>query len=196
IPLGPCTLQAAPVPGSRGWSQPLPSSCPPAPPQLQIGDGESQVTAIANDSLSIHCHATGVPLPQIRWLKDGRLLGAGDGVVVSEDGSTLLIARVGLGHQGLYVCQGSSRAGGAQAEVQIRVQVPPNIEPSAVDVAVLENSTASLECLATGVPAPDIAWYKGSEQLVTSLGRMLSRDRKRLEIPRAHLSDAGSYRCV
>lgn len=110
------------------------------------------------------------------------------------------------------------------------VAVPPNIEPSEVDLAVLENSTVSLECLATGVPAPgepvptlelpwgcpwcvppcchhapyisspsfpaDISWYKGNEQLVTSLGRILSRDRKRLEIPRARLPDAGSYRCV
>lgn len=111
-----------------------------------------------------------------------------------------------------------------------RVAVPPNIEPSEVDLAVLENSTASLECLATGVPAPgepvpslqlpwgcprcvspcclhapcisspsfpaDISWYKGNEQLVNTPGRILSRDGKRLEIPRAHLSDAGSYRCV
>lgn len=34
------------------------------------------------------------------------------------------------------------------------VAVPPNIEPSAVDLAILENSTASLQCLASGLPAP------------------------------------------
>lgn len=42
--------------------------------------------------------------------------------MVSEDGRTLLIARVGLGHEGLYVCQGSNWAGVAQAEVQVLVQ--------------------------------------------------------------------------
>ncbi|XP_050570610.1 hemicentin-2 [Cygnus atratus] len=251
-----------------------------APPQLLIGDGESHMTAVANDSLRIHCRASGVPMPRIRWLKDGRPLGTEDSIVVSEDGGTLLISHVGLAHQGLYACQGSSRAGGAQVQVWVSVQarplvsiaegdavtvalrqpvtlrcqatgtppprlgwrkdgvplpatsslfqiekadltdegvytcvaanpagedkqdvmlkvlVPPNIEPSEVDLAVLENSTVSLECLATGVPAPDISWYKGNEQLVTSPGRILSRDRKRLEIPRAHLPDAGSYRCV
>ncbi|XP_040387830.1 hemicentin-2 isoform X3 [Cygnus olor] len=251
-----------------------------APPQLLIGDGESHMTAVANNSLRIHCRASGVPMPRIRWLKDGRPLGTEDSIVVSEDGGTLLISHVGLAHQGLYVCQGSSRAGGAQVQVWVSVQarpsvsiaegdavtvalrqpvtlrcqatgtppprlgwrkdgvplpatsslfqiekadltdegvytcvaanpagedkqdvmlkvlVPPNIEPSEVDLAVLENSTVSLECLATGVPAPDISWYKGNEQLVTSPGRILSRDRKRLEIPRARLPDAGSYRCV
>ncbi|KAM6372038.1 LOW QUALITY PROTEIN: hemicentin-2 [Pluvialis apricaria] len=167
-----------------------------APPQLLIGDGESHLTAVANDSLRIHCRATGIPTPRVQWLKDGHPLGEWDGAVVSEDGGTLLIARVGLGHEGLYVCQGSNWAGVAQAEVQVLVQVPPNIEPSAVDLAILENSTASLQCLASGLPAPDIAWYKGHEKLLAGPGRTLSRDGKHLEIQRAQLSDAGSYRCV
>ncbi|NXD74922.1 HMCN2 protein, partial [Halcyon senegalensis] len=167
-----------------------------APPRLLIGDGESHLMAVTNDSLRIPCRATGSPTPQIRWLKDGHPLGEQDGVMVSDDGGILLIARVGLGHEGLYICQGSNWAGVAQAEVQVSVQEPPSIEPSAVDLAVLENSTVSLECLASGLPAPDIAWYKGDEQLLAGPGRTLSRDGKLLEIQSAQLSDAGSYRCV
>ncbi|NWW54744.1 HMCN2 protein, partial [Pedionomus torquatus] len=124
------------------------------PPQLQIGDGESPLTAVANDSLRIHCRAMGIPTPRIRWLKDGHPLGERDGVVVSEDGGTLLITHVGLGHEGLYICQGSNSAGVSQAEVQVLVQVPPNIKPSKVDVIVLENHTVSLQCRASGLPAP------------------------------------------
>ncbi|NWX81309.1 HMCN2 protein, partial [Alca torda] len=167
-----------------------------APPQLLIGDGESPLTAVANDSLRIHCRAMGIPTPRIQWLKDGHPLGEQDGAVVSEDGRTLLIAHVGLGHEGLYTCQGSNWAGVAQAEVQVLVQVPPNIEPSAVELDILENGTASLQCLASGLPAPDITWYKGREQLLAGPGQTLSRDGKHLEIHRAQLSDAGSYRCV
>ncbi|NXI56338.1 HMCN2 protein, partial [Chloroceryle aenea] len=167
-----------------------------APPQLLIGDGESHLMVVANDSLRISCRATGVPTPQIQWLKDGHPLGERDGVMVSDDGGTLLIARLGLGHEGLYICQGSNWAGVAQEEVQVSVQEPPNIEPSLVDLAVLENRTVSLECLASGLPAPDIAWYKEDEQLSAGPGRTLSRDGKLLEIQRAQLSDAGRYRCV
>ncbi|GAB0198482.1 hemicentin-2 [Grus japonensis] len=183
------------VQGSKSGPS-LKSLFPPAPPQLLIGDGESHLTAVTNNSLRIHCRATGMPTPRIQWLKDGHPLSEQDGVVVSEDGGTLLIIRVGLGHEGLYVCQGSNWAGVAQAEVQVSVQMPPNIEPSVVDLAVLENSTVSLECLASGLPAPDITWYKGHEQLLAGLGRTLSRDGKHLEIQHAQLSDAGSYHCV
>ncbi|NXU40299.1 HMCN2 protein, partial [Drymodes brunneopygia] len=167
-----------------------------APPQLWIEDGESHLAATANTSLRIRCHAMGVPPPQMQWLKDGHPLDGQDGVVVAEDGGTLLITRVGLGHEGLYICQGSNWAGMAQAEVQVSVHVPPNIEPSAVDLTIPENGAASLECLASGLPAPDITWYKGHEQLSAGAGLTLSRDGKRLQIPRARPSDAGSYRCV
>ncbi|KAM7033975.1 hemicentin-2 [Acridotheres tristis] len=167
-----------------------------APPQLWIGDGERHLAAVANTSLRIQCHATGIPPPQIQWLKDGHPLDGQEGVLLSEDGGTLLVTRVGLGHQGLYICQGSNWAGLAQAEVQVSVHVPPNIEPSAVDLAIPENSMASLECLASGLPAPDITWYKGQEQLWPGEGLTVSRDGKLLQIPRARLSHAGSYRCV
>ncbi|NXK32134.1 HMCN2 protein, partial [Piprites chloris] len=167
-----------------------------APPQLWIGDGESHLVAVANTSLRIHCYAMGTPPPQIQWLKDGHPLGEEDSVVMSEDGGTLLIPRVGLGHEGLYICQGSNWAGLAQAEVQVLVHVPPNIEPSPVDLAIPENGTASLECLASGLPAPHITWYKGHEELLAGPGQTLSRDGKLLEFQRAQLSDAGRYRCV
>lgn len=70
VPRGSCTLQALgcshiPVPGSEGGPT-LRSPFPSAPPQLLIGDGESHLTAVANDSLRIHCRATGIPTPQIQ----------------------------------------------------------------------------------------------------------------------------------
>ncbi|KAM8995979.1 hemicentin-2 isoform 2-T2 [Ara ararauna] len=166
------------------------------PPQMLIDDGESHLTAVTNNSLRIHCRAMGIPPPQIQWLKDGYPLQEQDGVMVSEDGGTLLITRVGLDHEGLYICQGSNQAGVAEAEVQVLVQVPPNIEPSAVDLVILENSTVSLECLASGLPAPDITWYKEHEQLSEGPGMKVSMDGKLLEIQSAQLSDTGSYHCV
>ncbi|KAM9594340.1 hemicentin-2 isoform 4-T4 [Morphnus guianensis] len=199
-----------------------------APPQLLIGDGESHLTAVANDSLRIHCRAVGIPTPRIQWLKDGHPLGEQDGAVVSEDGGTLLITRVGLSHEGVYICQGSSRAGVAQAEVQVSVQVrwtwpfwrtarcPWSAWPQGCLLPVSQSSPSALAHMPLGLSLgplgersgsitpyssapcfpPDIAWYKGHEQLLAGPNWTLSRDGKRLEIRHAQLSDAGSYRCV
>lgn len=64
----PSELLAAPVPGSQGCSQPAVPFFPffPAPPKLLIGDGESHLTAVANESLRIRCRASGVPVPRIQ----------------------------------------------------------------------------------------------------------------------------------
>uniref|UniRef100_A0A8C8B466 Ig-like domain-containing protein n=1 Tax=Otus sunia TaxID=257818 RepID=A0A8C8B466_9STRI len=70
IPTGSCTLQAPgcshfAVPGSEGGPS-LRSPLSPVPPQLLIGDGESHLTAVTNNSLRIHCRATGIPSPRIQ----------------------------------------------------------------------------------------------------------------------------------
>uniref|UniRef100_A0A8B9GLL1 Ig-like domain-containing protein n=1 Tax=Amazona collaria TaxID=241587 RepID=A0A8B9GLL1_9PSIT len=70
VPQGSCPRQALggsriPVPGSEG--DPRLTSCfPPVPPQMLIGDGESHLTAVTNDSLRIHCRAMGIPPARIQ----------------------------------------------------------------------------------------------------------------------------------
>lgn len=50
-------------------------------------------------------------------------------------------------------CAGPHRAGD-WGRWGSRLAVPPSIEPSVVDLSVLENGTVALECLASGLPAP------------------------------------------
>ncbi|NXY79813.1 HMCN2 protein, partial [Glareola pratincola] len=170
-----------------------------APPQLLIGDGESPLTAVANDSLRIHCRAMGIPTPRIQWLKDGRPLGEQDGAVVSEDGGTLLITRVGLGHEGLYVCQGSNWAGVAQAEVQVLVQALPRIRGSSKaprKVSVIKAGETVLECEAVGTPLPTVTWVKDGQPVVGGDGILLTEEGRQLRIPRAEVAHAGHYTCL
>ncbi|XP_074702115.1 hemicentin-2-like [Strix aluco] len=168
------------------------------PPQLLIGDGESHLTAVANNSLRIHCRAMGIPSPRIQWLKDGHPLGERDRVVVSEDGGTLLITRVGLSHEGLYVCQGSNHAGVAQAEVQVSVQVPPSFssaEPA--NVSMLEGQSLRLACECHGIPFPTLSWQKDGRPLSTQPGspKLVSMGGSMLYIEKVQLVDKGTYTC-
>ncbi|KAG6933992.1 hemicentin 2, partial [Chelydra serpentina] len=98
--------------------------------------------------------------------------------------------------EGVYSCVATNAAGEGRRDVRLKVLVPPNIEPGEVNQTVPENFPASFECLASGMPTPNVSWYKGPRLLSASPGFVLSGDGRHLRIERAQVSDAGSYRCV
>uniref|UniRef100_A0A8C6W1G7 Hemicentin 2 n=1 Tax=Nannospalax galili TaxID=1026970 RepID=A0A8C6W1G7_NANGA len=101
-----------------------------------------------------------------------------------------------LRDEGIYTCVATNLAGESNRDVALKVLVPPNIEPGPVNKAVLENASVTLECLASGVPPPDVSWFKGRQPISTQIGTSVSADGRVLRIERAQLSHAGSYRCV
>uniref|UniRef100_F1S0Y1 Hemicentin-2 n=1 Tax=Sus scrofa TaxID=9823 RepID=F1S0Y1_PIG len=106
------------------------------------------------------------------------------------------IEKVDLRDEGIYTCVATNLAGESRRDVALKVLVPPNIEPGLVNKAVLENASITLECLASGVPPPDISWFKGHQPVSARKGVTVSADGRVLLIERARFSDAGSYRCV
>ncbi|KAF4016760.1 hypothetical protein G4228_008189 [Cervus hanglu yarkandensis] len=150
--------------------------------------GSENITAPFLQPVTLRCAGTGVPTPSLRWWKDGAALAA--------SGGSLQIEKVDLKDEGIYTCVATNLAGESRRDVTLRVLVPPNIEPDLVNKAVLENASVTLECLASGVPPPDISWFKGRQPVSARDRVMVSIDGRILLIEQAQLSDAGSYRCV
>ncbi|XP_007942419.2 hemicentin-2 [Orycteropus afer afer] len=156
-------------------------------PSVDIIGGENITTPFLQP-VTLQCVGTGVPVPSLRWWKDG--------VALTALGGNLQIEKVDLKDEGIYTCAATNLAGESKRDLALKVLVPPNIEPGPVNKAVLENASVTLECLASGVPPPDISWFKGHQPVSARAGVTLSADGKVLHIQRAQLSDAGSYRCV
>ncbi|KAM9722140.1 hemicentin-2 isoform 3-T3 [Dama dama] len=156
-------------------------------PSVVIVGGEN-ITAPFLQPVALRCAGTGVPTPSLRWWKDGAALAA--------SGGSLQIEKVDLKDEGTYTCVATNLAGESRRDVTLKVLVPPNIEPGLVNKAVLENASVTLECLASGVPPPDISWFKGRQPVSARDRVMVSIDGRILLIEQAQLSDAGSYRCV
>ncbi|VTJ68807.1 Hypothetical predicted protein [Marmota monax] len=156
-------------------------------PSVSILGGEN-VTALFLQPVALQCVGAGVPPPSLRWWKDG--------VALATSGGSLQIEKVDLRDEGVYSCTATNLAGESQGDVALKVLVPPSIEPGPVNKAVLENASVTLECLASGVPPPDVSWFKGRQPLSSRTGVTVSADGRALLIERARLSDAGSYRCV
>ncbi|XP_046530474.1 hemicentin-2 isoform X1 [Equus quagga] len=150
--------------------------------------GDENITAPFLQPVTLQCAGTGVPTPSLSWWKDG--------VALAASGGNLQIEKVDLRDEGVYTCAGTNLAGESKRDVSLKVLVPPNIEPGAVNKAVLENASVTLECLASGVPPPDISWFKGRQPVSAQKGVTVSADGRVLLIERAQFSDAGSYRCV
>ncbi|XP_032334547.1 hemicentin-2 isoform X3 [Camelus ferus] len=156
-------------------------------PSVVIIGGEN-ITAPFLQPVTLRCAGTGVPTPSLRWWKDG--------VALAASGGNLQIEKVDLRDEGIYTCVATNLAGERKRDVALKVLVPPNIEPGPVNKAVLENASVTLECLASGVPSPDISWFKGRQPLSARKGVTVSADGRALRIEQARFSDAGSYRCV
>ena len=84
--------------------------------------------------------------------------------------------------------------------------VAVSITQSPVDTSVNRESSVNLTCTATGVPTPNIMWYKqlnnGTLQLISGTGAYsisaVTSDvnrTSRLTIPNAAVSDTGNYLC-
>ncbi|XP_030391159.1 hemicentin-2 isoform X3 [Gopherus evgoodei] len=156
-------------------------------PSVRVVGGEELSVAFRH-SVAVQCLATGIPVPSLSWWKDG--------IALQGTGSLLQIEKVDVVDEGVYSCVATNPAGEGRRDVRLKVLVPPNIEPGEVNQTVPETFPASFECLASGMPTPNVSWYKGPRLLSASPGLVLSGDGRRLQIERAQISDAGSYRCV
>ncbi|XP_064420214.1 hemicentin-2 [Latimeria chalumnae] len=159
------------------------------PPQLLIGGESGHVTVTMDSPLELTCLATGNPAPSIRWLKNNQPIRELDGAQISEDGSKLLIVRTNPGDSGSYVCKVSNDAGETEQMFDVSVQVPPAVRIIGdKDVSVVIRHAVTLQCAATGIPTPDITWFKDGQSLLTT-----SID---LQIDRVALTDEGIYSCI
>ena len=84
---------------------------------------------------------------------------------------------------------------------KFHVAVPPRIDTSLVsrsNLSVIVDRSIAIDCPVTGIPLPDIVWFKDGQQLATNQNddiRVVSRG-QRLEVNNADLGDAGEYKCL
>uniref|UniRef100_A0A8C6YM76 Hemicentin 1 n=1 Tax=Nothoprocta perdicaria TaxID=30464 RepID=A0A8C6YM76_NOTPE len=167
------------------------------PPHINGSDQPEELSVVVNNPLELLCISTGIPVPKISWMKDGRPLLQNDNVHVLR-GEVLRITSAQVEDTGRYTCLASSPAGDDDKEYLVRVHVPPNIAGTSgpQDLTVLQNRQVTLECKSDAVPPPTISWLKDGELLEgTPRVRILSNGRY-LQINNAALSDTASYTCV
>uniref|UniRef100_H2YT90 Ig-like domain-containing protein n=1 Tax=Ciona savignyi TaxID=51511 RepID=H2YT90_CIOSA len=157
---------------------------------------------VEGNRAELACVATGIPLPRVTWLKDGRPKKSDQHWEIGDVGikQRLHILSAQLSHVGNYWCEATNVAGKSRKDYRLDVIVPPTIRGSGdvTKVSVVLNNDITMECNVEGIPTPTIEWRKGG-QLVSTLrsGEYdISAGGSRLTVSNALESDAGRYQCV
>ncbi|XP_022258613.1 Down syndrome cell adhesion molecule-like protein Dscam2, partial [Limulus polyphemus] len=125
-------------------------------------------------SLSLKCSASGNPLPQITWTRDGTAvpeayhIRVGDYVSGTNTvNSYINISTVSVQDGATYACIATNGAGQAYHSERVDVYGPPFVRPMA-NHTVLGGGTAIFHCPVSGYPLKEIIWKKG-ENIISVL---------------------------
>ncbi|NXC61674.1 HMCN1 protein, partial [Aleadryas rufinucha] len=168
------------------------------PPSIIGADSPGEVAVILNQEIRLECRATGFPVPDIHWFKDGRPLFLGDpNVELLDRNQVLHIKSARRVDKGRYQCSATNTAGKQVKEVRLIVHVPPSIKGGNIttEVSVLLNNLINLECETKGIPVPTITWYKDGQRVISSPQALYVDRGQLLQIPRAQVSDSARYSC-
>ncbi|KAL3866522.1 hypothetical protein ACJMK2_043815, partial [Sinanodonta woodiana] len=148
---------------------------------------EINITAVEGETAVLPCSVNSLSNYKVLWTTaDTFILTLEDRRIIDDDRFSverpfikdwnLHIRKVTYNDTGKYICQINTTPVKTKV-VSLTVYVPPRIieEYSSKDVSVRENEKVTLTCNATGVPPPEITWYKISNGLS-------NQDRARVQI--------------
>ncbi|XP_036834633.1 hemicentin-1 isoform X2 [Oncorhynchus mykiss] len=169
------------------------------PPSIS---GQTQVpenvSVVVNNPVALTCEASGIPLPAITWLKDGRPIRASSSVRVLSGGRSLRLMHAAVEDAGRYSCIVSNTAGEERKNFDLDILVPPSIvdEGTVQDAKVKEKHNVTLTCEVAGNPVPEITWLKDGQSLGTDRRHQVLSHGRYLQISGAQVDDTGRYSCL
>ncbi|XP_045428738.1 MAM domain-containing glycosylphosphatidylinositol anchor protein 1 isoform X3 [Pipistrellus kuhlii] len=177
------------------------------PPTISVPKGRAVVTVREGSPAELQCEVRGKPRPPVLWSrvdKEAALLPSGLPVEETADGK-LRLERVSRDMSGTYRCQ-TARYNGfnvrpREAQVQLNVQFPPEVEPGSQDVRQALGRPVLLRCsLLRGSPqriASAVWRFKG--QLLppppAAPGAGEPSDHSELRLDAVTRDSSGSYEC-
>lgn len=145
---------------------------------------------------------TGIPTPEIQWLKDGKPLHESSNIAISgDDGKghfSVIIRNIKEENVGTYKCIASNSAGKAEVEGKLSIKdEPPKFLKEIGDREAKKGDTIIYEVRLSGYPLPEVIWLKQNVPLTASDHYKISHkdDIFKLEIHGLNIDDIGTYTC-
>uniref|UniRef100_A0A8B9SMW0 Hemicentin 1 n=1 Tax=Anas platyrhynchos TaxID=8839 RepID=A0A8B9SMW0_ANAPL len=154
------------------------------PPRVVISPKNQTFTE--GSEVSIRCSATGYPKPTVVWTHNEMLTPEG----------TLIIKKAIPKDEGVYGCLASNSAGTEKQTSTLTYIEGPTLTVVQSEILVALGDTTIMECKTTGIPHPQVKWFKGDLELRPSAFLIIDSHRGLLKIQETQDLDAGDYTCV
>lgn len=143
------------------------------------------------------------PMPEVIWSKDGEPLAPSDRVLMTCDGKKvgLSINPAEVTDAGDYTCLLANPLGEDQTKACVsvrKVYQAPVFQQRIMDLQELPNNDAKFAYKLSGIPSPDVTWYKNNEPISDGLKYKIKSegDIGCLYVKNCTPQDAGTYKCV
>ncbi|XP_061016921.1 hemicentin-1 isoform X2 [Dama dama] len=163
------------------------------------GSHPTEIIVTRGKSISLECEVEGIPQPTVSWMKDGRPLTKGRGMEIMDEGRVVQLKNVHVSDTGRYVCVAMNIAGMTDRKYDLSVHTPPSIignHRTPENISVVEKSSVSLNCEASGIPLPSITWLKDGWPINLSSSLRIFSGGRILRLIQTRTEDAGQYTCV
>uniref|UniRef100_A0A3Q1K5W9 Ig-like domain-containing protein n=1 Tax=Anabas testudineus TaxID=64144 RepID=A0A3Q1K5W9_ANATE len=143
----------------------------------------------------ISCSASGYPPPRLVWTHNDMFIVASSRHRMTPHG-TLVIRNAEKKDGGVYGCLASNQAGTDAVTSILTYIESPVVTVTLSQILTAIGETTVMACSASGIPPPEIRWYKGDAQLHSSSLLDVDTLKGTLTIKETQLVDAGDYACV
>lgn len=169
-------------------------------PKIVTSSSHSNLTIIKGSSVSLHCAATGNPMPSIVWSKHNQDL-AGVEHALSDNGTSLSLHNITTSHAGRYSCTADNGVGNpVLEEILLTVLYPPTATSERDTILGGEECSVELVCQVEGYPRPTVQWYQGTMKLVPNNNIRMSNIGMRYQLSFIRFSfdekDSLQFSCV
>ncbi|XP_071443881.1 protein Obscurin isoform X2 [Hetaerina americana] len=151
-------------------------------------------------TLTIECYAN--PEPEVKWYKDNEEIKVDTRIHIKREGSdkyNLTFDIVKKSDSGEYEVRAKNNMGEVNTRSTLNVNFAPEIISSNMtDSSIHESLSKVFEVKATGLPRPEVKWFKDGEELKPSKRIIMSDSGEdyKLEVKDLLMPDDGDYKCV
>ncbi|XP_026829151.1 neuroglian isoform X2 [Ooceraea biroi] len=153
------------------------------------------VNAAEDETVQIRCEASGVPVPEIKWIHNGKPISeAPPNSRRRVTPNSIIIEKLVKKDTGNYGCNATNSLGYVYKDVYVNVlALDPDITQPPTDMETVDGKTVRITCRVFGAPKPEVKWIRNRQELTG--GRYKTLDTGDLEIENVIFLDAGNYTC-